>query len=141
MSDFFTAKLLKELDSKPALQAMLEAQRESVAVGFEYKNLERMLEKLEEECAELVEAFHHRATNPAHYKEELGDLFFMLLKLCWQSGYDPDEVIHEATSKYLTRLKHLEEGLAAQNRTWADVSHDEQIALWRKAKEALKQPA
>ncbi len=93
-----------------------------------------MLEKAEEEIAELKEAV--ASGDDAHVAEELGDLLFVLANVARWKGLDPDQVLRAANAKFEKRFKAVEAMLQARGKSPAESDLAEMDALWREAKKA-----
>jgi tetrapyrrole methylase family protein/MazG family protein len=120
--------------SLPALKRAAALGRKAVKAGFDWPTREGTVDKVREELAELLEA---RSLDER--REELGDVLWILAKLAWQDGIDPEEALHAANAKFTVRFKKLEE-LAAL-RGWprlVDAPRDELLALWTEVKAQLK---
>ena len=86
----FVESVAAEFDNLSALDATYVLQKCSANVGFDFANIGLVVNKVQEEVREVLEAFEHRDTDPQHYAEELGDCVFALVNLCRPSGLDPD---------------------------------------------------
>jgi MazG family protein len=125
------------LDSVPrALPALVEASQISsrvAAVGFDWHNADEVLEKLNEELAEL--ALARRAASRELLEEEIGDLLFTLVNLARFLGVDPEQALRRTNAKFRRRFAWLEERLREQGRSPAEASLEEMEALWQQAKQ------
>ncbi len=122
------------LDSVPhALPALMRAQtisRKAVAAGFEWESLDGVWDKVHEEMDEL------KATEPgsAEAADEIGDLLFTIVNLARKQGIDAESALRATCDKFRRRWASMEQGAATQGRHIADLSLDEQEALWQQAK-------
>jgi len=87
---------------------------------------------------EIEEALHQPKIDREHLLEEIGDGFFALTNLARQAGVDPEELIYQATHKYLKRVEYIEERLKEQNKNWQDATFEEMDSYWDEAKVAGK---
>jgi tetrapyrrole methylase family protein/MazG family protein len=121
------------LDGVPAaLPALIQAQEYQVRaarVGFDWPEIEGVLDKIAEEIQEVKEA-----TEPAHIAEELGDLLFALVNLARWKKVDAESALRGTNLKFKTRFAHIEAGAKQQERNLSDLSLDEMEALWQEAK-------
>lgn len=124
------------LDGVPrTLPALLEAHqltRRAANVGFDWKNVEGVFEKLTEETRELREAL--ASQDRAHYEEEVGDLLFVGVNLARLLGLDAEIALKRANRKFSDRFRHMERSAASQGKQLAALSTDELEALWNAAK-------
>ncbi len=123
------------LDGVPrALPALVEAQQISsraAQAGFDWSDVNGVLAKLDEERAELA-----AASTPEEREHEIGDLLFVIVNLARFSKVDPEQALRRSNARFRKRFRHVEQGLAAQNKTLADSNIDEMEELWQQAKRA-----
>ncbi len=113
----------------PALTQAQEYQDRAARVGFDWPEIEGVLDKIREEIREVQEA-----TEPDHVAEELGDLFFALVNLARWKKVDAESALRETNLKFKTRFAYIEAGAKQQERNLSDLSLDEMEALWQEAK-------
>lgn len=117
----------------PALLRAVKLQKRAARVGFDWPQTEQVLDKLQEECAELVEA-HTDGTDHAHVKEEFGDLLFVMANLGRHLNIDPEEALRNANAKFERRFKGVEAKLQQRGKSPTDSSLEEMDALWNAVK-------
>lgn len=118
-----------------ALPALVEATQltaRAAGVGFDWQNADQVLEKLNEELAELAEARTRAA--PEELENELGDLLFVLVNLARFLKLDPEQALRRTNRKFRERFGYLEQKLLAQGKSLAETSIEEMEALWQEAK-------
>ena len=124
------------LDSVPrAMPALVEAQQiasRAAGVGFDWETTEQVIEKLDEELAELAEA--RRQASPAELENEIGDLLFVLVNLARFVKVDPEQALRKTNAKFRERFAHVEGELAARGKKVEDASLAEMEELWQQAK-------
>lgn len=113
----------------PALTQAQEYQDRAARVGFDWPEIEGVLEKIREEIREVQEA-----TTPDHVAEELGDLFFALVNLARWKKVDAESALRETNLKFKARFSYIEVDAKKQERSLTDLSLDEMEALWQEAK-------
>lgn len=118
----------------PALTRAAKLTRRAARVGFDWPDAGQVLDKLEEEAAELRAELP--GMDPARLQDEVGDLFFVLANLARKLDLDPETCLRAANAKFERRFGSVEAGLAAEGRAPADASLDEMEALWQAAKRA-----
>jgi MazG family protein len=117
------------------LPALVEAQQITsrvAQVGFDWRNPEEVLAKLNEELAEFDAARH--GGSAAELEDELGDLLFVLVNLARFVKVDAEQALRKSNAKFRRRFGYIEAKLAADGRSPADSSLDEMEALWQEAK-------
>jgi MazG family protein len=117
-----------------ALQRGQRMQEKAARVGFDWKNVEGVLDKLAEERRELAEA--RQDAEPERIREEFGDVLFTLVNLARSLGVDAEAAMREANEKFYRRFRAMEEHAAQQGRPLSEMSIDELEALWTAAKSA-----
>jgi len=143
-----------------AMPALLEAHKLSsraAHVGFDWKNIAGLFEKLEEETIELQEQLkdfpapgpqpHGRGVAGAggrpqisedlrqRLEGEVGDLFFVLVNIARYLALDPESALKKTNRKFKRRFQWMEEQLRASGRTPQQTSMDELESLWQKSKQ------
>jgi MazG family protein len=114
----------------PALaQAMMISQK-AVRVGFEWPNIEGVLDKVIEEAREIAEA-----TDPEHLEAEIGDLLFSVVNLARWRQIDPETALRAMNARFTRRFKQIEALAAARGKSLSDMSLPEMDALWEEAKQ------
>ncbi|WP_179379620.1 nucleoside triphosphate pyrophosphohydrolase [Jannaschia marina] len=122
----------------PALLRAVKLQNRAARVGFDWPETAQVLDKLQEEARELVEA-RDRLT-AAEVEEEMGDLLFVVANLARHLGVDPEGALRGANAKFTRRFEAIEDALADEGRTPAQSDLAEMDALWEAAKAGEKLP-
>ena len=124
------------LDSVPrAMPALVEAQQiasRAAGVGFDWETTEQVIEKLDEELAELAQA--RRQASPSELENEIGDLLFVLVNLARFVKVDPEQALRKTNAKFRERFAHIERELARRGKKVQDASLAEMEELWQQAK-------
>lgn len=122
------------LDGVPhALPALMLAQtisRKVVAAGFEWESLAGVFDKLHEELAELAE------TEPGSDQaaDEIGDILFTVVNLARKQGIDAETALRRTCAKFIRRWQAMERFAEEAGRDIAELTIEEQEALWQRAK-------
>lgn len=117
----------------PALTRAVKLQNRAARVGFDWPEISQVLEKLQEEAGELVEA---RDGDPAHLAEEFGDMMFVMANLARHLKIDPEAATRAANAKFERRFRAIEDALAQDGRSPSTSDLEEMDALWEAAKRA-----
>jgi tetrapyrrole methylase family protein/MazG family protein len=115
-----------------ALQRGQRMQEKASRVGFDWKSVDGVLDKLDEERRELAVA--REEANPDGVREELGDVLFTLVNLARSLGVDAEAAMREANEKFYRRFRYMEEDAARKGRPLAEMSIEELEELWQQAK-------
>lgn len=105
----------------------------AAGVGFDWPGPAPVLEKLEEEIAEVRAEFD---ANAGHDRllDEIGDVAFVLVNLARHAKVDFSAALRHANAKFERRFRRMEQ-LAAQAGEMLDgKSLEQQDALWNRAK-------
>ncbi|MCF6272968.1 MAG: nucleoside triphosphate pyrophosphohydrolase [Rhodobacteraceae bacterium] len=120
----------------PALTRALKLQNRAARVGFDWPETVMVLDKINEESAELVEA--HEKLSAAEVEEEFGDLLFVITNLGRHLGVSPEEALRKANAKFTRRFNAVETALKAKGSSPQNSDLAEMDALWEAAKRAEK---
>lgn len=115
----------------PALMRAEKLTKRAARINFDWPTPEPVLEKLEEELAELAE--ERAGGNQEAIAEEMGDILFVMANLARKLGVDPEEALRRANAKFTSRFQHIERRLADQGREGPQPL-GELEALWVEAK-------
>ena len=116
----------------PALLEAYQMTRKAAQIGFDWERVEGILEKLEEEIAELREAL--AASNRKAVEEEVGDLFFSIVNLARFLKLDPEVTLKYSNLKFKERFQIMELQAALRTQHLAQLSKEELEKLWDAAK-------
>ena len=116
----------------PGLTRAAKLTRRAARVGFDWPDAAAVLDKLDEEVAELRAELP--TAEPARLADELGDLLFVMANLARKLDLEPEACITQANAKFERRFAAVEAALANQGRAPADASLAEMEQEWIKAK-------
>ena len=111
-----------------------EVQKKAAKVGFDWERQEQILDKIDEEVAELKEAM--LSGDDAHIDEEIGDLLFAMVNLSrFRKRSCAEDLLNASVKKFRSRFSYIEENLTAKNIKLEDTSIELMESLWNQAKE------
>ena len=113
----------------PALTRAVKLQKRAARVGFDWPEIDQVLDKVQEEILELT-----KAENPKHQHEEFGDLMFVMANLARHMKIDPEQSLRDANYKFSRRFNLVENKLNAKGSTPARSNLAEMDALWDEVK-------
>jgi MazG family protein len=116
------------------IQKSKEIQKEASKKNFDWDSAEDVFEKVYEELNELKSIQHKKD----QAKEELGDLFFILINLAKHLQIDPDIAIESANQKFMRRFLKLEEIAKKRNQNIENANIDDLDELWEEVKRGEK---
>lgn len=114
----------------PALAYAQAISHRAARAGFEWEDLDGVLEKVAEELQEL-----RRARDPEERERELGDLLFTLVNVARWLGVDAESALRRASRRFYRRFTRMEEEARRKGRDLASLPAEEKEALWARAKE------
>jgi tetrapyrrole methylase family protein/MazG family protein len=116
----------------PALAYAYEISRRAVRVGFEWQNVEGVIDKLAEEAQEIKDA-----GSKEEKAQEIGDLLFTIVNFARWQGVDPEAAMREANHKFYRRFSKVEEIARERGRELQSLSFREWDDLWEEAKKKV----
>lgn len=118
----------------PSLLRAYEIGTRVAAVGFDWARAADVVDKIEEEVAELRRAVESEGA--ARTEEEMGDLLFSIANLARKLGIEPESALRKANDKFSRRFTALEDHLHAQGRSVHDATLPEMEEAWTVIKTA-----
>ena len=109
----------------PALLRAEKLQKRAARIGFDWPDREGPADKVREEMAELA-----AANGPDHQAEEAGDLLFAAVNLVRAYGIAPEDALRAANRKFERRFRAMEALAQAGGTRFAELTLDQQEALW-----------
>ena len=94
----------------PALLRAEKLQKRAARVGFDWKETEPVLTKLDEEICELKEALSNDFDKD-QLEEELGDILFSCVNIARHLKLDAETALHKANRKFTKRFQFIEKSL------------------------------
>jgi tetrapyrrole methylase family protein/MazG family protein len=117
----------------PALGYSQEVQRRVAQLGFDWEDVDGVIDKLVEEVGEFkqTETSEQRA-------REFGDLLFTLVNVARRLGVDLEAALREANRRFYKRFSYMEEVCCQRGLVLSKLSFDEQNTLWEEAKRKVR---
>jgi MazG family protein len=121
----------------PAIMRGQKLQKRAARVGFEWPEAIDVLDKLEEEIAELREAIKDKDQQEIH--NEIGDVMFCVVNFGRMLGVDCETSLRDTNNKFERRFKGIENALKEQQKSLEEATLDEMEELWITEKKKEKQ--
>ena len=119
----------------PSLLRAYEVSARAAAVGFDWAQARDVLDKIEEEVAELRREVESGATGHlSRAEEEMGDLLFAIANLSRKLGIEPEAALRRANEKFTSRFDAVEEAFAARGESIGDATLAQMEAEWLRVK-------
>ncbi len=140
------ASLLDGVSSKaPALMEAHQLTTKAARVGFDWRDVDEIFDKLQEEVGELREAIReqraagHESESASEsaaqrVREEVGDLLFAVTNIARRLDAEPEAALKLTNRKFRRRFRHIERGLRERGRELGEATIDEMEELWQEAK-------
>lgn len=120
----------------PALMRAQRLQSRAAKVGFDWKSIEDVLDKLDEEIKEFKGALKKKSQK--EIEDELGDLFFVLVNVSRFVGVNPEDALRKTISKFISRFRYVEMKAAELNKSLSEMTLEDMDRLWEEAKDREK---
>ncbi|HTR85460.1 MAG TPA: nucleoside triphosphate pyrophosphohydrolase [Reyranella sp.] len=118
----------------PALLRAEKIQKRAARVGFDWKTIGPVVDKIEEELRELRAEIEAGKTDPARITDELGDVLFAVANLARHCKVDPEAALRSTNDKFERRFRYVEQQLGLRGKKPAEATLEEMEALWQEAK-------
>ncbi len=115
--------------SLPALAYADEMQARAASLGYDWPDLEGVIDKIAEEATELL-----AATDAEGRREEFGDLLFVIVNLGRKLGIDSEAALRSASRKFAARFARVERLADEQGLQLRALGLDALDELWQEAK-------
>ena len=117
----------------PALGYSQEIQERVARVGFDWEDVDGVIDKLAEEVGEF-----RKAESRERREQEFGDLLFTLANIARRLNVDLEAALREANRRFYQRFTHMEAVCRQRGVSLGDLSFEEQNALWEEAKREVE---
>src|SRR5678815_6007672 len=141
-SETTNTSLLVGVSSKaPALMEAHQLSTKAARVGFDWKSVDDIFDKLQEEIGELRAAIkdHVDTRDEENYdrvREELGDLLFAATNIARHMHVEPEAALKLTNRKFRKRFGYIEQTLHQRGQPFDGTSIDELESLWQEAKKS-----
>tara|TARA_R110001592_G_scaffold16881_3_gene71429 strand:+ start:43568 stop:44314 length:747 start_codon:yes stop_codon:yes gene_type:complete len=112
----------------PTLLRAQKLQKKAAKVGFQWDDVSHVLDKLEEEIAEMRQAIATK--DVANQEEELGDLLFLLANYGRMLGLNAEEALRKCNLKFERRFKGVEQDIKQQGVKMTEASLEQMERSW-----------
>jgi MazG family protein len=119
----------------PALLRAYEISARAAAVGFDWARPADVLDKIEEEVAEVRKEVESGATGHlSRAEEEMGDLLFAITNLSRKLGIEPEAALRRANEKFTRRFDAMEEAFMERGQLLGEATLEAMEAEWQRGK-------
>jgi tetrapyrrole methylase family protein / MazG family protein len=115
--------------SMPALAASQEMQERAAALGYDWPDIDGVLDKVTEELGELA-----RAATASDRQEEFGDVLLVVTNVGRRLGIESEAALRAANEKFRSRFRRVERMVAERGVAIRDLDFATLDQLWDAAK-------
>ncbi len=116
----------------PALAQADELQGRAARVGFDWPQIDGVLEKIAEEAGEL-----RAAADPLEQERELGDLLFAVVNYARWLKVDPEAALRQTNRRFRARFARMSDAARQAGQRLDQLGIEELDRLWEAAKREL----
>ncbi len=120
----------------PALLGALKLQKKAAQVGFDWPEVDAVIDKIREELGEVETELAGSPVSSDRLEDEIGDLLFAVANLARHLKVEPEAALRRTNAKFRRRFGHIEDQLRARGQSLEAASLDEMEAHWQAAKDA-----
>jgi MazG family protein len=117
----------------PALARAMEISKKAAKAGFEWPNIEAVVDKMEEEVGELKDEL--ASGDQTRIFEEIGDLLFTVVNVARWCKVDPEDALRVMIERFSERFRKIEEAARQSGRSIEHMTIQEMDAVWNRAKQ------
>ena len=107
-------------------------QEDAALLGFDWPDIQGVLDKIEEELEEIREAL--AAGDVTHARIELGDLLLASVNAARFLSVKPACALDDAAARFEDRFQLVKNHVEASDRSWENYSLEELETLWQRLK-------
>ena len=116
----------------PIFEKSYKLMKKAASVGFEYPNIEDSIKKIDEEVAEVKEAFLEN--DKEHLEEEIGDLIMVVIDFARMAKINPVNSLIRCNNKFKKRFNYIEKKAKEMNKPLEELTLKEMDDLWNEYK-------
>ena len=116
----------------PALLRAHKVQNKAKKAGFDFEDIDSMINKLKEEIQEVIDVYNTK--NMDKIKDEVGDLLFSCVNIARFLNVDEELALNSTIDKFIKRFSYIEEKVKDKGLELRGVNLDEMNKLWEEAK-------
>jgi len=113
----------------PPMERSFKLQKKAAKAGFDWQDIEGVVEKIKEELDEV-----RAAKNETETEEELGDLLFSVINLCRYLKIEPSAALNRTNNKFIERFKYVEKKMKETGQEMKKENLNIMDKYWNEAK-------
>jgi len=120
--------------SIPALARAQKLQNRAATVGFDWDDIQSVLDKIKEEFDEVEAEINSEFRITKKIEDEIGDLIFSCVNLARQFQIDSESALRNTNKKFEKRFAYIENSLMEQGIDLNEATLEIMDQLWNEAK-------
>lgn len=116
----------------PALARAYRMQNKASKVGFDWPDMEGILNKLKEELEEFEDSV--KSGSKSEIEDELGDLLFSIANLARKIKINPEDALRSTNQKFINRFHYIEKRLKEDGVDINEATLKQMDEYWEEAK-------
>ncbi len=120
----------------PGLLRAMKVSREAVKQGFDWDDMDGVLDQTRDEMEEFTQALESGSREEAMM--EFGDILFSLVNVARFAGFHPEMALSASTAKFEKRFRYMEKLISEKGLILKNLSQEEKDIFWDRAKEETK---
>ncbi|QOR66716.1 nucleoside triphosphate pyrophosphohydrolase [Cytobacillus suaedae] len=120
--------------SLPGLSKAYKYQAKAATVGFDWKDVKPMWEKVDEELKEFKDELNSEVLSQEKILSEFGDILFAFVNIGRYYNIDPEEAITATNHKFYRRFTYIEKEVRNQGKQMESLSLEELDSIWEESK-------
>jgi MazG family protein len=124
-------------NNQSELQQAVEITKAVAKIGFDWPNVDGVIDKIHEEIAEVKHEISSNGSSD-RLQDEVGDLLFAVCNLARHLNINPHSALASTNAKFIRRFQYIEQQVSFKNKTLSDYTLSELDAFWGQAKQQEK---
>lgn len=118
----------------PALARAQKLQNRAAIVGFDWSDIQAVLDKIKEEFDEVEVEINSEPRSTKKIENEIGDLIFSCVNLARHFQIDSESALRKTNEKFETRFTFIESSLTERGSDLSQATLETMDELWNEAK-------
>ncbi len=121
-------------DNLPAILQAQKLQKRAANVGFDWATIGPVLDKIQEEIAEVKAELAAQTIDQEALESEIGDVLFAVVNLARHAQVNPEHALRRTNLKFKQRFQAIEKRLAEAGKSAEELGLEELEAYWQEVK-------
>lgn len=121
--------------SQSAIKRAVSLQQEAAEFGFDWPELSLVIDKLDEEVAELKQAID--SNNLKEISDELGDVLFVCLNIARHLKIEAEMSLRHTNQKFIRRFDYVKQQMQSSDINMSQQALDQMETFWQQSKSVV----